>query len=45
MQVCPDVKGREVFQCGPTEMMDATASALQSLGVSSDHIHREEFSF
>ncbi len=35
--------GAQVFLCGPTELMDATETALAVLGIGADLIHRERF--
>lgn len=42
------VEGRErleYFLCGPEPMMEAAAEALRDLGIGSDRIHSERFSF
>jgi len=45
VQVCPDVKDRDVFQCGPEAMMAAALRDLESLGLSSAQVHQESFNF
>ncbi len=44
-QLVPDVRLRDVFICGPDEMIDATRRSLRSLKVSNSQIHDERFAF
>lgn len=44
-QVVPNLGGRAAFLCGPTEMMAAMASALNSLDFPLLQLHQESFSF
>jgi predicted ferric reductase len=41
----PDVRDRDVFLCGPVEMMDAVRQSLRSLGVPARQIHWERFAY
>lgn len=45
VQVVPNLGGRAAFLCGPTEMMAAMASALNSLDFPLLQLHQESFSF
>ena len=42
-RLVPDIAARDVFLCGPDEMADATALALDDLNVPRRRIHRENF--
>jgi len=44
-RLIPDVGGSDVYLCGPGGFTDALAYELSRLHVSSDQIHKEEFSF
>jgi ferredoxin-NADP reductase len=44
-KVCPDVREREVFQCGPDAMMRSVLEGLEGLGISSARVHQEAFTF
>jgi ferredoxin-NADP reductase len=39
----PDVARREVYVCGPPELITATIAALRTIGVPVNHIHSEHF--
>ncbi|MEP6639366.1 MAG: hypothetical protein ABJC39_08455 [Chloroflexota bacterium] len=39
----PDVGTRDVYLCGPNQMMESVARTLRSLGVPDGRIHRERF--
>jgi predicted ferric reductase len=41
----PDIKERDVFVCGPREMVDAVLSSLRALRVPAAQIHCERFAF
>jgi predicted ferric reductase len=41
----PDLQEREVFLCGPVDMMKALRIGLPSIGVASEDIHFEKFDF
>ena len=41
----PDVRDREIYLCGPTQMMEAVRDGLQSSGISRGQIHFERFEF
>ena len=41
----PDVAKRDVFVCGPDEMIDAVKVSLRQLRVPDRHVHSERFSF
>ncbi len=43
--VCPDIRERDVYICGPGPMMDAIEKGLREIGVPHEHIHSERFSF
>ena len=43
--VAPDVRERDVFICGPREMIEGVDESLAALGVPADQIHRERFAF
>ena len=45
LAMCPDVRQREVFVCGPHPMMDAVEHSLRTLGVPADQIHSERFEY
>jgi predicted ferric reductase len=45
LALVPDVASRQVFLCGPPAMMRAVTATLLSLGVASEDIHTEAFSF
>jgi len=45
VQVCPNVKDREIFQCGPDAMMRFVLEELEGMGISSAKVHQEAFSF
>lgn len=42
-QFVPDVKDRDVFLCGPPQMMSSVKTALSELGVPKKHTHYESF--
>lgn len=44
-RLIPDFFEREVFLCGPPPMMKAVVKELRAMGVGSQHIHYERFSF
>ena len=44
-RLVPDVHQRDVYVCGPDEMMDAVRSGLRSLGLPNSQIHAERFAF
>jgi ferredoxin-NADP reductase len=41
-EIVPDVAGREAFVCGSAGLVRSASSALQTLGVPAERIHREE---
>ena len=41
-EIVPDVDGREAFVCGSAGLVRSASSALQTLGVPAERIHREE---
>jgi predicted ferric reductase len=43
--VAPDLRERDVFICGPREMIEGVDESLASLGVPAEQIHRERFAF
>jgi len=43
--VAPDLRERDVFICGPGEMIEGVDASLAALGVPSEQIHRERFAF
>lgn len=43
--LAPDFKERDIYICGPTQMMDSIIKTLKHLGVKSSRIHYEKFSF
>jgi ferredoxin-NADP reductase len=43
--VAPDLRERDVFICGPREMIEGVDASLAALGVPSEQIHRERFAF
>ena len=45
MQVCSNVRDREIFQCGPDAMMSSVLKSLEGLGISSAKVHQEAFTF
>jgi ferredoxin-NADP reductase len=44
-QLVPDVARCDVYVCGPEDFSKKVKAAAKRLGVTSDHIHQEEFSF
>lgn len=43
-EMCGDLKGKEIFLCGPPPMMKALRSQLNAMGIKNRYIHSEEFS-
>ncbi len=43
--VAPDLRERDVFVCGPKEMIEGVDESLATLGVPAAQIHRERFAF
>jgi predicted ferric reductase len=41
----PDLRERDIFICGPPEMLHDVAESLAELGIPADQIHRERFAF
>ena len=41
----PDLRDRDVFVCGPREMVDAVITSLRALRVPAAQVHRERFAF
>jgi predicted ferric reductase len=39
----PDLRGRQVFVCGPASLEHAVMTGMRKAGVPSDHIHHERF--
>ncbi len=44
-RIVPDVRGREVYLCGPDALAHAVAAELESAGVPGRRIHFESFTF
>jgi len=44
-ETIPDIKQRDVFVCGPREMIDAVLSSLRALRVPATQVHCERFAF
>jgi len=42
-QMCGDLKGKEIFICGPPPMMKSLRAQLRQLGIPNHKIHSEEF--
>jgi ferredoxin-NADP reductase len=42
-RLVPDIAGHDVYLCGPTGLMTATAAAVRMLGVPPERIHQERF--
>ena len=45
LAAAPDLRDRDVFICGPREMVDAVTSSLRALRVPARQIHVERFAF
>jgi len=45
LRLVPDFKLREIYICGPIEMIDALKNLLLNLGANKDKIHFEKFSY
>ena len=45
LAAAPDLRDRDVFICGPREMVDAVISSLRALGVPAGQVHVERFAF
>lgn len=45
LATAPDLRDRDVFVCGPREMVDAVTSSLRTLRVPAGQIHVERFAF
>lgn len=45
MRVCPDVRERDIFMCGPPGMMESLTRVLIAIGVPKEHIHVEGFGY
>jgi predicted ferric reductase len=43
--VAPDLRERDIFVCGPKEMIEGVDESLAALGVPAEQIHRERFAF
>ena len=43
--LAPDIAEHDVYVCGPDGMMDAATAALRTLGLPSDRLHAERFSY
>ena len=41
----PDLRDRDIFVCGPREMVDAVITSLRALRVPAAHVHCERFAF
>jgi predicted ferric reductase len=41
----PDIRERDVFICGPRDMIDSVSRSVSALGVPANQIHRERFAF
>ena len=41
----PDLRDRDVFVCGPREMVDAVITSLRALRVPAAQVHCERFAF
>ena len=41
----PDLQDRDVFICGPPDMLQGVGDSLRHLGVPTRQIHRERFAF
>jgi predicted ferric reductase len=39
----PDLRGADVFLCGPPPMLAAAVAGLERLGVAPEHVHAEQF--
>jgi ferredoxin-NADP reductase len=44
-RLVPDIRGRDVYVCGPEGFTTAVVAAAQAAGVPKEHIHRESFAF
>src|SRR5487761_1458884 len=45
MASAPDLRERDVFICGPREMVDSVSHSLRTLGVPAAQVHCERFAF
>jgi predicted ferric reductase len=45
LAAAPDLRDRDVFICGPREMVDAVTSSLRALKVPAGQVHVERFAF
>jgi predicted ferric reductase len=45
MNLVPDLKGHDVYLCGPEPMQQSVIAALRSAGVPNSRIHHESFEF
>jgi len=41
----PDLRKRDVFICGPREMVDGVTASLRALDVPSNQVHVERFAY
>jgi predicted ferric reductase len=41
----PDIRERDVFICGPRDMIDSVSRSVSALGLPASQIHRERFAF
>jgi predicted ferric reductase len=44
-RLIPDLAGRDVYVCGPVDMIDRVQAALETIGVPATHVHAERFSY
>ena len=45
LSAVPDLRERDIFVCGPREMVDAVTNSLRTLKISTKQIHVERFAF
>jgi predicted ferric reductase len=45
LAAAPDLRDRDVFICGPRDMVDAVTRSLRTLGVPAGQVHVERFAF
>ena len=43
--LAPDLRERDIFMCGPREMIEGVDQSLAALGVPAEQIHRERFAY
>ncbi len=44
-RLVPDVKDREIYICGPLQMMDSVVALLEAMGIPKQQIHFERFGY